>query len=166
MQENETRPPSYTTHKNKFKMDQRLKCQTQSHKNRLRKHRQQNLGHCSQQYFIKYISPGKGNKRKKINKWNYIKITMYFKKKLCLLESFQIYRKVANRVPKQPYSVSVIVNILYRSGTIVKIKMLALVHYHQLNYELYLDFITLSTHTLSLSQDLSQDTMLHCVLPS
>ena len=24
--ENETRPPSYTTHKNKFKMDQRLKC--------------------------------------------------------------------------------------------------------------------------------------------
>ena len=25
-QENETRPPSYNTHKNKFKMDQRLKC--------------------------------------------------------------------------------------------------------------------------------------------
>ena len=24
--ENETRPPSYTTHKNKLKMDQRLKC--------------------------------------------------------------------------------------------------------------------------------------------
>ena len=26
MQKNETRPPSYTTHNNKFKIDQRLKC--------------------------------------------------------------------------------------------------------------------------------------------
>ena len=31
MQKNETRPPSCTTHKNKFKMDQRLKCQSQNH---------------------------------------------------------------------------------------------------------------------------------------
>ena len=30
MQKNETRPPSYTTHKNKFKMDQRLKYQTET----------------------------------------------------------------------------------------------------------------------------------------
>ena len=37
---------------------------TKNHKNYRRKHRQQNIGHCSQQYFIKYISPGKGNKRK------------------------------------------------------------------------------------------------------
>ena len=29
-----------------------------------REHRQQNLGHCSQQFFIGYISLGKGNKRK------------------------------------------------------------------------------------------------------
>ena len=28
IQKNETRQPSYTTHKNKFKMNQRLKCQT------------------------------------------------------------------------------------------------------------------------------------------
>ena len=34
---NETRPPSYITHKNKFKMDQRLKCYTQNHKNLRRK---------------------------------------------------------------------------------------------------------------------------------
>ena len=26
MQKNETRPPTYTSHKNKFEMDQRLKC--------------------------------------------------------------------------------------------------------------------------------------------
>ena len=74
MQKNETRPPSYTTHKNKFKMDQRLKCQTQNHNNPGRKHRQQNLGHCSQQYFIGYISPGKGNEKKK---WDYIKLKCF-----------------------------------------------------------------------------------------
>ena len=38
--------------------------QTQNHKNSRRKHRQQNLGHCSQQFFNGYISPSKGNKRR------------------------------------------------------------------------------------------------------
>ena len=46
VQKNETRPSSYTTHKNKFKMDQRLTCKTGNHKNCRRKHRQQNLRHC------------------------------------------------------------------------------------------------------------------------
>ena len=36
----ETRPPSYTTHKNKLKMDERLECKTLNHKNPRRKHRQ------------------------------------------------------------------------------------------------------------------------------
>ena len=63
IQKNETRPPSYITHKNKFKMDQRLKCYTQNYKNP-RKRMQQNLKHCSYEYFIRYISPGKRNKIK------------------------------------------------------------------------------------------------------
>ena len=37
---NETRPPSYTIHKNKLKIDQRLKCETWNHKNPRTKHRQ------------------------------------------------------------------------------------------------------------------------------
>ena len=37
VQKNETRPPSYNTHKNKFKMDQRLKCYTLNHKNHRKK---------------------------------------------------------------------------------------------------------------------------------
>ena len=34
----ETRPPTYTIHKNKLKMDKRLKCKSQNHKNSRRKH--------------------------------------------------------------------------------------------------------------------------------
>ena len=64
MQKNETRPPSYITHKNKFKTDQRLKYQAQNHKNLRRKHKQQNLGHCSQKVFTRYIYPDQGNNRK------------------------------------------------------------------------------------------------------
>ena len=44
-------------------MDQRLKCYTQNYKNP-RKRMQQNLKHCSYEYFIRYNSPGKVNKRK------------------------------------------------------------------------------------------------------
>ena len=33
MQKNETGPLSYTTHKNKFKMDERPKCETGNHHN-------------------------------------------------------------------------------------------------------------------------------------
>ena len=91
MQKNETRPPSYTTHKNKFKMDQRLKCQTPNHKNPRRKYRQQNLGCCPQKFFIGYIFPGKGNKRKKINKCDYIK-----------LKSFCTAKEIINKVKRQP----------------------------------------------------------------
>ena len=37
-QKSETKPPIYTIHKNKFKMDIRLKCKLQNHKNSRRKH--------------------------------------------------------------------------------------------------------------------------------
>ena len=54
------------------------------------KHRQQNYRHCSQQYFIGYISTGKGNKRK-INKWDYIK-----------LKSFHAAKEIINKIKRQP----------------------------------------------------------------
>ena len=59
LQKNETRPPSYNTHK------KRLKHKTLNHKNPRKKHGQQNLGYCSWYFFMnnKNISP-QGNKRK------------------------------------------------------------------------------------------------------
>ena len=43
MQMNETGPLSYILHKNKFKMDERPKCDTGNHQNPRRKHRQKPL---------------------------------------------------------------------------------------------------------------------------
>ena len=43
MQKNETGPLSYTTHKNKFKMCERPKCQTGNHQNPRGENRQQPL---------------------------------------------------------------------------------------------------------------------------
>ena len=39
MQKNETGPLSYTTHKNKLKMDWRPKCETWNHRNPRKEHR-------------------------------------------------------------------------------------------------------------------------------
>ena len=46
-------------------MNPRLKYQTPNHENPRRKHTQQNLRHCTQEFFITYISLVKRNKRKK-----------------------------------------------------------------------------------------------------
>ena len=40
MQKHETRPPTYTICKDKFKMDKRIKCKTHNHKTLKRKHKQ------------------------------------------------------------------------------------------------------------------------------
>ena len=43
VQKNETRSPTYAIHKNKFKMDKRLKCKLEHHKSPRGKHWQEDL---------------------------------------------------------------------------------------------------------------------------
>ena len=43
MQKNETEPLSYTIHKNKFKMEERLKCETAKYQNPREEHRHKAL---------------------------------------------------------------------------------------------------------------------------
>ena len=45
VQTNETQSPTYTTHKNKFKVDKRLKYKSEHHKSPRGKHWQENLRH-------------------------------------------------------------------------------------------------------------------------
>ena len=78
MQKNETRSPTYTTHKNKLKVDKRLKYKSQHLK--LEKvqmsrgeHRQWNLRYSMRQFFT-YMFPRARDIKGRINKWDFIKI--------------------------------------------------------------------------------------------
>ena len=75
MQKNETRPLSYTIHKNKLKMDERPKWETGNHQNPTGESRQP-LWPQLQQFLIQYISKGKGIKSK-MNYWDHIKIKSF-----------------------------------------------------------------------------------------
>ena len=63
MQKNENRQPSYTPYKNKFKMDTALNVGLENIKI-LEEYIASKISDIVQQYFIYYISSGKGNKRK------------------------------------------------------------------------------------------------------
>ena len=78
MQKNETRSPTYTTHKNKLKMDKRLKYKLRHHKSPKGEHRQENLRYSMQQIFTD-MSPRARDIKERVNKWNLIKI-----KSLCM----------------------------------------------------------------------------------
>ena len=52
MQTNETRPPTYTIHKNKFKVDKRLIFKSRHYKSIGGEYRQENLRYSMQQYFL------------------------------------------------------------------------------------------------------------------
>ena len=88
VQKNDTRPSSYTTHKNKFKMDQRLKYQTQDHKNPRRKHRQQNIAHSN---ILLDISLQAKETKEKINTWDVIK-----------LNTFCTVKEIVKKIKRQP----------------------------------------------------------------
>ena len=65
IQKNQTGPLSYTIHKNKFKMDERPKCEIGNHRNPRGEKRQQPLWPRLQQLITRNISRGKGKKSKK-----------------------------------------------------------------------------------------------------
>ena len=88
MQKNETRSPNYTIHKNKFKVDKRLKYKSWHHKSHRGKHWQENLRHSRQQYFHQYIYPGARDIKERINKWDLIK-----RKTFCIAEENSIKMK-------------------------------------------------------------------------
>ena len=64
VQKNETQSLSYAIHKNKFKVDKRLKYKTLHHKSPTGKHWQENYRYPTQQYLHRYVPLSKGHKRK------------------------------------------------------------------------------------------------------
>ena len=75
-QKNETRSATYAIHKNKFKVDKRLKYQWQNHISPTGKHWQENLTHSMQQQTHRHISRARDIKER-INKWDLIKIKSF-----------------------------------------------------------------------------------------
>ena len=61
---NETRSPTYTIHKNKLKVDKRLKYKSQHHKSPRGEHRQENFRYSIQQCFHQYVPYSMGHKEK------------------------------------------------------------------------------------------------------
>ena len=85
-------PPTYTIHKNKFKMDKTLKYKSRCYQSPRGEHRQENLRYSMQQYFHQYVPKGKGRKGKN-KKWDFIKIKSIYTAK----------KKSANWRGNQPY---------------------------------------------------------------
>ena len=64
VQKNETRSPTYAIHKNKFKVDKRVKYMSEHHKSPRGKHWQEDLRHSMQQYPHWHVPKSKGHKGK------------------------------------------------------------------------------------------------------
>ena len=76
VKKNETRSPTYTTHKNKFKVDKRPKYMLWYCKSPSGEHRQENLRYSTQQYFLDMSARARDIKER-INKWDLIKIKSF-----------------------------------------------------------------------------------------
>ena len=75
MQKNEPGPLSYTTHKNKLKMEESPKCKTGSHQNPRRKQaKTSDLGHSN---FLLNTYPEATETKAKMNYWDLIKIKSF-----------------------------------------------------------------------------------------
>ena len=72
MKKNETRPPTYTIHKNKLKIDKRLKYKSWQHKSSRGEHRKISDIPCSK--IFTDMSPRARDIKERINKWDYIKL--------------------------------------------------------------------------------------------
>ena len=80
MQKNETWLPNYTIHKNKFKVDKRLKYKLWHHKSPRGKQRQENIRHSLCNIFTD-MSPRARDVEERIKKWDHIKLNTFCKAK-------------------------------------------------------------------------------------
>ena len=89
-QKNETRPLSFTIHKDKLKMDERSQCETRVSQNPRVEHRQHlfEIGHSK---FLQDSSTKAKETRAKMNYWDFIKI-----------RSFCTAKDTVNRSKRQP----------------------------------------------------------------
>ena len=76
MQKNETWPPTYSIHKNKFKMDKRHKYKSWHPKRPRGEHRQEHFRYSTQQYFTN-MSPRTKNIKERRNKWDFIQLKSF-----------------------------------------------------------------------------------------
>ena len=77
MQKNETRPLSYTIHKNKIKMDEGPECETGNHQNPRGESRKKNLSDRSRSNFLLDTSPKARELKAKMNYWDLMKIKSF-----------------------------------------------------------------------------------------
>ena len=109
MQKNETRSHSYTTHKNKFKMDQKFNVRPSTIKII-----EENIGskilNIAHSNFLSDISPHGRETKGKINKWDYIK-----------LKSFCTAKEIINKMKRQPTEWENIFTYTSDKGLIFKI---------------------------------------------
>ena len=76
MQKHEARAPTYTIHKNKFKVYKKLKYKLWHHKSPRRKHQQENLRYSMQQHLFN-MSLRTRDIKERINKWDLTKIKSF-----------------------------------------------------------------------------------------
>ena len=89
MQKNETRPLSYTTHKNKLKMDKGPECETGNHQNPRGESRKK--PDLSRSNFLLHTSPKARELKAKMNYWDLMKI-----------KSFCTAKETINKTKRQP----------------------------------------------------------------
>ena len=90
MHKNETGPLSYTIHKNKFKMDERPKCERGNDQN-LEENTGSNLIDIGHSNFLLNTSPEASKTKAKMSHWDFIKI-----------KSFCTAEETINKTKRQP----------------------------------------------------------------
>ena len=103
MQKNETRPLSYTIHKNKLKMVTGPVCETGNHQNP-RGESRKNLSDLSRSNFLLDTSPKARELKAKMNYWDLMKI-----------KSFCTAKEATNKTKRQPTEWEKYLQMTYRT---------------------------------------------------
>ena len=77
LQKNDTKPPTYTIHQNKLKMDKRLKCKLWHNKSPRGKNIGRKISDIPRSSIFADVSPRARKIKEKINKWDYIKLKSF-----------------------------------------------------------------------------------------